>query len=49
MKSNTESSVIGWLVLVEEGSVDEDEDEDEDDEEEDVDVEGVFMGSLLLW
>ena len=41
MKSNTETSVIGWLVLVEEGAVDEDEDEDED-----VDVEGVYMGSF---
>ena len=42
MKSNTKSSIIGWLVLAEEGAVDEDEDEDEN-------VEGVFMGSLFSW
>lgn len=42
MKSNTKSSIIGWLVLAEEGAVEEDEDEDEN-------VEGVFMGSLFSW
>ena len=42
MKPNTKSSIIGWLVLAEEGAVEEDEDEDEN-------VEGVFMGSLFSW
>ena len=44
MKSNTKSSIIGWLVLAEEGAVEEDEDEDENEN-----VEGVFMGSLFSW